>query len=460
VSAPHGRLHDGFYWGPASASASEYIEFEFESEEQHVVAVALQGSGPALDSWLTSFKIAYSTLAEPAVWLVLKDSGHDAVLSGSDDADAVVLVDLNTEQWRGGLRAKRLRIYPQTWASTSSAVLASSEPVGARFEVYRGVCAGAGQAGVAFGQNQAHFPSPKLVSVGLRNSQGRCRAGWAGDGVQCVCPAASSAGVLAYWRFEPSPSTEPSSRYWHVADVASRGSPAPLGARWFDEGGVRNERNHLQLASRGERPSDQVYIRSAASSLPRRGPRNIPWALLCLDNHGHLALPGSRDAKVPLFRVRVRVRLRLFVCGRCCLNKVPCDSLTWVRPPSGPHAQVGRIEGLTFGPFLQTLPHAALNSHQLSSFTIEMTVYLERQASRDMGEICLLERPSPTSASILSSGSSVPSSRDCPAIRLLLTPSNRLLLTWSSPTNASNASASSPGSAWKLAGPPSGGGDS
>jgi len=64
----------------------------------------------------------------------------------------------------------------------------------------------------------------------------------------------------------------------------------------------------------------------------------------------------------------------------------------------------------------------------------------------------LLERPSPISTSESSSGSSAPSSRDCPAMRMLLTPSNRLLLTWSSQANASNASSSSPGSAWKLAG--------
>ena len=294
VSASHGRLHDASYWGPASTSNSEYIQVEFESEEGNILALALQGGGSSLDVWATKFKLAYSSLAEPAVWHVLKDDGSDAVLSGSYDADAIVLVDLNTEQWLGGIRAKRLRIYPQTWASTTSTSLSSNETVGLRFEVYRGVCRGAGAQGVAFGQNRAHLPASKLVSVGLRNAQGKCRSGWSGDGVQCVCPAASSAGVLVYWRFEPSNATSPVSPYWHVADVSSAGA---LRTGWYDESGVLNTRNDLQIAARGSQPSEQVFVRSSGSA--RRGPRNIPWALLCLKNRGHLALPGSKNAKVP-----------------------------------------------------------------------------------------------------------------------------------------------------------------
>ena len=110
--------------------------------------------------------------------------------------------------------------------------------------------------------------------------------------------------------------------------------------------------------------------------------------------------------------------------------------------------QVGVSEGLTWGPFLQTLPHSTLNSKQMSSFTIEFSFYVTRLSEQDQGEVCMLDRPSPKSAAAISSGSSAPSSRDCPSLRVILTPSNRVLVIWSSSTNATSAT----DSVWKLAG--------
>ena len=83
------------------------------------------------------------------------------------------------------------------------------------------------------------------------------------------------------------------STYWHVADATSASA---LGTGWYDESGVLNTRNDLQMAARGLQPSEQIFIRSSGPS--RRGPRNLPWAVLCLENRGHLALPGSKNAAV------------------------------------------------------------------------------------------------------------------------------------------------------------------
>jgi hypothetical protein len=57
--------------------------------------------------------------------------------------------------------------------------------------------------GVIFREN-GHAPgTTKLMSVGIRAAGSNCMAGWEGNGVTCVCPAAvSKHDVVVYWRFE------------------------------------------------------------------------------------------------------------------------------------------------------------------------------------------------------------------------------------------------------------------
>jgi hypothetical protein len=92
---------------------------------------------------------------------------------------------------------------------------------------------------------------------------------------------------------------------------------------------------------------------------------------------------------------------------------------------------------MEWGPFLQTLPDAAINSHNFSSFTIELSVFVARGSELDTGNICLLERPSAPPAS-------------CPSLQIALSPSNKVLVTWSNALNVTSAAASA--SQWKLAG--------
>jgi len=458
LSARHARLNGWSFWSPATLAASEYIQVEFESEEPHVLAVAIQGGcagGNAQYASLQTFKLAVTSSARPTLWQMLKDPDGqgDAVLSTApsrdvqhstrhaEDCSRVVLVKLNRPEWRGGLVAKGLRLYPCSWTAPSPATF-SDVPVdmlpALRFEVYRGVCRGVQQQGVAYGQSLANPTTSQLVSVGVRNGQMRCRAGWSGNGVECSCGAASEAGVLAYWRFEVSADTsnrqyvsgasETSSNYWHVPDASSAHG---LDTQWYDQTGGLNTRNDLQIAARGAVPADPsqlpVLIRpsleasSSSSSESGRGPRNIPWAVLCLENRGHLALPGSHKASV------------------------------------------GLLQGLAWGPFLSSLPHAAINSATLSSFTVEISMLVSREHAEDVGQLCLLDRPSQGSDSSTQERSRTGSwafpdspSRYCPSFRLVLTPSNRVEVTWSNHNKSTctdtHTTPSTSNGVWKLAG--------
>ena len=116
----HARLNGGSFWSPVTLAASEYIEVEFESEELHVLAVAIQGGcagGNAQYASLRTFKLAtFTSSVKPTFWQMLKDSygQRDAVLSTApsrdmqhstshaEDCSRVVLVKLNRPEWRGG----------------------------------------------------------------------------------------------------------------------------------------------------------------------------------------------------------------------------------------------------------------------------------------------------------------------------------------------------------------------
>ena len=426
TSAARARLHSAAgFWSPATDAVSEYIQVEFESEERHIIAVGVQGGGNRQDAWLSQFKIAFLPLNDAGRegwrWIKTAAAGTEAgasissaeVFAGSTDPEAVALVYLN-RQHSGGIRAKALRIYPHAWGSASPGT-----SMALRFELYRGVCRGGGAQGVAYGEIGGQLAVGQLVSVGLRNAQGKCRAGFAGDGVHCVCPAQSSAGVLAYWRFEPSVFTSSSSStsassYWHVPDARSGHA---LGTPWFDEGGVRNTRNDLQFAARGAAPHLPIFVRTSDASvggitLP---PRNLPWAVLCVPNDAFLSLPGARGES-----------------------------------GEGVGEEVGLRQGLTWGPFLQTLPHAAMNWHKLTAFTIELAFFISRDR-HNLGEVCLLDRPSSSTSSAPSpSGSSLPGRQDCPSIRLVLSRSNRVVVTWSN--EASHLANSSAAPVWRLSG--------
>lgn len=417
TSACRARLHSAAgFWSPASHALNEYIQVEFESEERNIIAIGVQGGGAQYNAWLSSFKVAYLPLTDAGGegWRWVKEAGTLVadVFAGSTDAEGVALVGIH-RQHTGGIRAKHLRIYPLSWGSGSPGAT-----MALRFEVYRGVCRGGGAEGVAYGES-GQYSVRQLVSVGLRNGQGKCRAGFAGDGVHCVCSAQSSAGVLAYWRFEPSPSSAPSasyagsaasssSSYWHVPDASSG---QVLSTPWYNDGGVLNTRNDLQFAARGAAPHLPIFVRTsetpADSTATTQPPGNLPWAVLCVRNHGFLSLPGARGA-------------------------------------SG--EEVGLREGLTWGPFLSTLPHAAINSHKLTAFTIELSLWISRDR-HNLGEVCLLDRPSSsTSSTRPPSASSMPGMQDCPSIRLVLSRSNRVVVTWS---NEANSSASP---VWRLPG--------
>ena len=469
-SAAQARLHGAGFWRAASAGREEFLQVTLPAEEAHVIALAVQGGG---GSWLSSFKLAVTRLADEAsqcrgaalpddpagavgdarevcakAWTMVSDADGEHVVYSVEtyDGDSVVLVSLTSQQRPAGLRAKRLRIYPVAWGGAAGG---GGGGGGLRVEVYRGVCSGAARAGVSVGETPMLAPRPQLVSVGLRHAQRSCAAGWSGDGVECGCPAEAYVGVLAYWRFESVHTV--SSPYWHVVDSVvcvcmlvwrartcppvcvsvclsrllaracqrARAPPLPLtsppshssmndvceqasahalGTPWYTQWGLTNPRNDLELAFRGAAPTTQVFIRPAsrsagtgpgASGSPaaptRVGPRNIPFAVLCVANLGHLALPGAGGER-------------------------------------------GALHGQPWGPFLQTMPGAAINGFNLTSFTIEATVYLDRR-SVDSGQACVLERPDAASST----------SAACPSFRLAVTPSNRVLATWSNTQNASQS---------------------
>ena len=245
-SAAQARLHGAGFWRAASAGREEFLQVTLPAEEAHVIALAVQGGG---GSWLSSFKLAFTRLADEAskcrgaalpndpagtvgdarevcakAWTMVSDAEGEHVVYSVDtyDGDSVVLVSLTSQQRPAGLRAKRLRIYPMAWGGASG-----GGGGGLRLEVYRGVCSGVARAGVSVGETPMLAPRPQLVSVGLRHAQSSCAAGWSGNGVECSCPAEAYVGVLAYWRFE-SARTVPSS-YWHVVDsVCQRALPLSL----------------------------------------------------------------------------------------------------------------------------------------------------------------------------------------------------------------------------------------
>jgi hypothetical protein len=139
--------------------------------------------------------------------------------------------------------------------------------------------------GVSFRENGHRPGSKKVMSVGIRTTGSNCMAGWEGNGVTCVCPAAvNKHDVVAYWRFESG--IDNHAIFALVEDVSVRTAatfssdtrrPSALGSGSM----VTTSRNNdLELVS-----NPPVYTRWT--------PRNQSFSILCLPNSFALEFSGS-----------------------------------------------------------------------------------------------------------------------------------------------------------------------
>ena len=141
--------------------------------------------------------------------------------------------------------------------------------------------------GVVFRENGHRAGSRKVMSVAIRTVGNNCMAGWEGNGVTCVCPAAvSKHNVLAYWRFEEG--IDNHDVFSLVEDVSIRTAstfssdtrlPSALGSGLM----VTTSRNNDFEFYSGSPP---MYTRWVA--------HNQTFAVLCLPNSFALEFSGSK----------------------------------------------------------------------------------------------------------------------------------------------------------------------
>lgn len=141
--------------------------------------------------------------------------------------------------------------------------------------------------GVAFRENGHRPSSRKVMSVGIRNSGNNCMAGWEGDGVTCVCPAAvNKHDVLVYWRFEEG--VDNHNVFAIIEDVSIRTAstyssdtrvPSALGSGSM----VTTSRNN-----------DLEFLSASPPMYSRWVPHNQTFSVLCLPNYFSLEFTGSK----------------------------------------------------------------------------------------------------------------------------------------------------------------------
>ena len=141
--------------------------------------------------------------------------------------------------------------------------------------------------GVVFRENGHRPGSKKLMSVGIRTAGTNCMAGWEGDGVTCVCPAAvSKHDVVAYWRFEDG--IDNHKVFALVEDVSIRTAstfshdtrlPGAVGSGSM----VTTSRNN-----------DLEFLTASPPMYTRWAPRNQSFSILCVPNAFALEFSGSQ----------------------------------------------------------------------------------------------------------------------------------------------------------------------
>ena len=131
--------------------------------------------------------------------------------------------------------------------------------------------------GVAFQENGHRPLGRRLMSVGIRNGAGVCASGWAGNGVQCTCPARHAMqNVVAYWRFEAGADTAPVREL--IQDVARRTAgdytADTRATTALGGGGVTTTATD----------NDLEYVDPFGPSFSAQAPQNDSFAVLCLAN--------------------------------------------------------------------------------------------------------------------------------------------------------------------------------
>ena len=149
--------------------------------------------------------------------------------------------------------------------------------------------------GVIFRENGHRAGSRKLMSVGIRTAGSNCMSGWEGDGTTCTCTAASSANVVAYWRFENG--LENQDVHTLIEDTSIRTAatyssdtrlPSALGSGAM----VTTSRNN-----------DLEFVTGSAPMYTRWVPKNQSFAILCLQNTFALEFGSSKFVRTTDYAV-------------------------------------------------------------------------------------------------------------------------------------------------------------
>eukprot|EP00960_Hanusia_phi_P076229 768533-Hanusia_phi.AAC.7 len=273
-SACYGRLHqvpDANYergaWRPLLEDTEPFLEVELHKLEASLVALGVQGGrwgvNGSSEGWVKTFQLRISSTGRD--WFLVEDeAGQGIVFQGNEDADRVRLV-----RFASPLSARFVRILPVSWENE----------VALRAELYRSACPPTTFTGTCVGRN-GHVQRPRSrISVGLRNKQGRCQAGWTGDGVRCSCSAQAVTDVVAYWRFEGHGGGGAA-----IEIELNVASAVGLQDRWYRESGVLSLRNDLYLEGKA------VAGLSPVSS--SQVPPQQKFAVLCAGNGGSAFFPG------------------------------------------------------------------------------------------------------------------------------------------------------------------------
>ncbi|EKX49450.1 hypothetical protein GUITHDRAFT_136113 [Guillardia theta CCMP2712] len=273
-SADYGRLYqapDANFergaWRPQLEDAEAYLEVELHQLEDSLVAVGLQGGrwgvNGSNEGWVKSFLVRSSTTGVD--WMLVGDeeTGQGTLFQGNEDADSVRLISFPSP-----LSARFLRIFPVSWENEAAL----------RVELYRSSCPPSSFSGTCVGRNGHVQRPPSRISVGLRNYQGKCQAGWTGDGVHCSCSARSITDVLAYWRFEGE-----GGRGGAIAIEINAASPVGLQDEWYRESGVASPRNDLYAQGGGG---------SLAPVYSGEVPPEEKFAVLCAGTRASAFFPG------------------------------------------------------------------------------------------------------------------------------------------------------------------------